>query len=47
MNSEMGLLLLNKVFDLVPLPPGKKAIGCGWHYRKKASEGGKPGRRKA
>lgn len=47
MNSEMESLLLNKVFDLVPLPKGKKAIGCRWHYRTKASEDGKPGRKKA
>ena len=31
MNREMESLLLNKVFDLVPFPPGKKAIGCRWH----------------
>lgn len=47
MNSEMESLLLNKVFDLVPLPPGKRAIGCRWHYRTKASVDGKPGRKKA
>lgn len=38
MNAEMESLLLNKVFDLVPLPPGKKAIGCQWHHKTKASE---------
>lgn len=47
MNSEMESLLLNKVFDLVPLPIGKRAIGCRWHYRTKAGEDGKPGRKKA
>lgn len=47
MNAEMESLLLNKVFDLVPLPPGKKAIGCRWHYKTKAGENGKPGRKKA
>lgn len=47
MNSEMKSLLMKKVFDLVPLPLGKKTIGCRWHYRTKASEDGKPGSKKA
>lgn len=28
MNSEMESLLRNCVFDLVPLPKGKRAFGC-------------------
>lgn len=47
MNSEIESLLSNKLFDLVPLPPGKKANGCRWHYWTKASVDGKPGRKKA
>lgn len=47
MNSEMESLLLNKVFDLVLLPKGKRAIGCKWHFKTKSSEKGLPGRKKA
>lgn len=44
-NSEMESLLLNKVFDLVPLPEGKQGMGCWWHFRTKAGENGLPGRK--
>lgn len=47
MSSEIKSLLQNKVFDLVPLPPGKKVIGCRWHFRIKPSVDGVPGRNKA
>ena len=47
MNSEMESLIQNRVFDLVPLPSGKKAIGCRWHYKTKPSVGSSPERKKA
>lgn len=35
MEKEMASLVEKKVFDLVPLPKGKKAIGCRWAYKTK------------
>lgn len=36
MSLEMESLIIDKkVFDLCPLPKGKKAIGCRWAYKKK------------
>lgn len=32
MNKEMQSLRDKDVFELVPLPKGKRAIGCRWHY---------------
>ncbi|CAM8998803.1 unnamed protein product [Rhodiola kirilowii] len=32
MRSEIDALVLNHTWDLVDLPPGKKAIGCRWVY---------------
>lgn len=32
MTLEMGSLINKKVFDLVPLPKGKRAIGSHWAY---------------
>ena len=31
--EEMNALYENQTWDLVPLPPGKKAIGSGWVFR--------------
>lgn len=46
MKSEINLLISKRVFDLVPLPKGKRAIGCRWAYRTKLKDG-KVERRKA
>ena len=35
MEEEMESLRKNKTWDLVPLPKGRKAIGCKWVYKKK------------
>lgn len=35
MVKEMESLIDKDVFELVPLPKGKRAIGCRWHYRTK------------
>src|ERR1044072_582813 len=35
MQEEMESLKKNETWDLVPLPKGKKAIGCKWVYKKK------------
>ena len=33
MDEEMTALDVNHTWDLVPLPSGKKAIGCKWVYK--------------
>ena len=33
MGTEIVALELNKTWDMVELPPGKRAIGCQWVYR--------------
>lgn len=35
MSLEMESLVDKRVFELCPLPKGKKAIGCRWAYKKK------------
>lgn len=35
MTAEMESLVSKDVFDLFPLPEGKKAIGCRWAYKTK------------
>ena len=32
MEEEMSALWANDTWDLVPLPPGKSAVGCRWVY---------------
>lgn len=32
MIKEIDSLIDKDVFELVPLPKGKRAIGCRWHY---------------
>jgi len=35
MEEEMESLEKNRTWDLVPLPKGKRAIGCKWVFKKK------------
>lgn len=35
MQAELQALERNNTWDLVPLPPGKKVIGCQWVYKVK------------
>ena len=39
MQKEIDSLIKKKVFDLVPLPKGKKSIGCRWAYKTKYLDG--------
>ena len=32
-NDEMATLDVNETWELVPLPKGKKSIGCKWVYK--------------
>ena len=47
MKTEMKSLDKNEVWDLVPLPEGRKAIGCKWVYKTKRNADGKIERYKA
>lgn len=47
MKKEMESLIEKDVFDLVPLPKRKKAIGCRWAYRTKPSDSLTPSQKKA
>lgn len=47
MGSEVTALELNKTWDLVDLPPNKKALGCKWVYRIKLNSDGTIERYKA
>jgi hypothetical protein len=47
MDEEMAALDANKTWELVPLPEGKKAIGCKWVYKVKHNSDGSINRYKA
>lgn len=47
MKTEYKALIDNKTWDLVPLPPHKKAIGCKWVYRVKENPDGSVNKFKA
>ena len=47
MNEEMATLEANDTWELVPLPKGKKAIGCKWVYKIKNKADGSIERYKA
>ena len=39
-NQEIASLEINQTWDLVPLPKGKKEIGCKWVFAKKKDSSG-------
>lgn len=45
--KEEILSLEHRTWELVPLPPGKKTVGCKWTYKKKQNESGNKVRYKA
>ena len=47
METELNALKLNNTWDLVPIPPGKKSIGCQWVYKIKLQADGSLERYKA
>ena len=47
MNQEMNALDNNGTWELVPLPHGKKPIGCKWVYKVKRNADGSVSRYKA
>ena len=47
MEVEMDALKKNGTWDLVPLPPGKKTVGCRWVYTVKHNADGSVDRYKA
>jgi hypothetical protein len=47
MLEELEALKKNKTWELVPLPPGKKAVGCKWVFTVKQSPEGRVERYKA
>jgi hypothetical protein len=47
MNEEMVALDVNRTWELVPLPEGKKVIGCKWVYKVKHNSDGSISRYKA
>jgi hypothetical protein len=40
MNREYDSLMLNETWDIVSLPPGRKAIGCKWVFKLKRDSSG-------
>ena len=40
MREELSSLITNQTWTLVDLPPGRKAIRCGWIYKAKKNEHG-------
>ncbi|KAL2251769.1 UNVERIFIED_CONTAM: Retrovirus-related Pol polyprotein from transposon TNT 1-94 [Sesamum indicum] len=47
MDKELQALDLNHTWDVVPLPPGKRPIGCRWVYKVKLKDDGSIERYKA
>jgi Reverse transcriptase (RNA-dependent DNA polymerase) len=47
MLEELGALDKNKTWELVSLPPGKKAVGCKWVFTVKQNPEGRVERYKA
>jgi hypothetical protein len=47
MDEEMAALDANMTWELVPLPEGKKTIGCKWVYKVKHNSDGSISRYKA
>jgi histone deacetylase 1/2 len=47
MDEEMATLDANRTWELVPLPKGKKVIGCKWVYKVKHNSDGSISRYKA
>jgi hypothetical protein len=41
MKEELGALQRNKTWDLLPLPAGKRAVGCKWVFTVKQTPEGK------
>jgi hypothetical protein len=47
MEEEMHALQKNKTWELVPLPKGKRAVGCKWVFTMKQNSKGEVDRYKA
>ncbi|XP_042401234.1 uncharacterized mitochondrial protein AtMg00820-like [Zingiber officinale] len=47
MQEELNALAENSTWSIVPLPKGKKAVGCRWIYKTKFNADGSVERRKA
>lgn len=47
MNLELQALQTNDTWDIVPLPAGKKSVGCKWVYKVKSKANGSLERYKA
>ncbi|KAK6148045.1 hypothetical protein DH2020_018957 [Rehmannia glutinosa] len=47
MQQELDALEKNQTWELIPLPPGKKTIGCKWVYKIKMKQDGTVDRYKA
>ena len=47
MNEEMEVLQRNTTWELVPLPEGKKTVGCRWIFTVKLNSDGSINRYKA
>ncbi|XP_016755319.2 protein NRT1/ PTR FAMILY 6.2-like [Gossypium hirsutum] len=45
--AEYDALIRNSIWELVPLPPDRKVIGCKWLFKSKRNLGGTIARRKA
>lgn len=47
MNSEVASIYKNDTWNIVPLPPDRKAISTKWVYRVKTNADGTPAKLKA